>query len=253
MAATFDELVAEADAAPIHGWDFSWLDGRATEERPSWHYAEQLAERAGRATWMVDLECGGGELLAGLPVHPPLLVGAEAYRPNVAVAAERLRTRGASVVAIGAVDEALPFRDGAFDLVTSRHPVTTWWAEIARVLAAGGTYFSQQVGPRSAVEVSEWMLGPLPGGSARDPDAAAAAARAAGLEIRDLRSERLRMTFDDVGAVVYFLRLVVWIVPGFTVERFGDRLRALHERIERAGPFEAHSTRFLVEATKPIL
>ncbi|MGH3967715.1 MAG: SAM-dependent methyltransferase, partial [Mycobacterium sp.] len=34
MAATFDELVAQAAAAPVHGWDFSWLDGRATEERP---------------------------------------------------------------------------------------------------------------------------------------------------------------------------------------------------------------------------
>ena len=253
MPSSFDELVAEAEAAPIHGWDFSWLDGRATEERPSWRYAERVAERAARAARMVDLECGGGELLAGLPVRPPLLVGAEAYRPNVAVAAERLRPLGASVVAIGAADEALPFRDAAFDLVTSRHPVTTWWGEIARVLAPGGTYFSQQVGPRSAVEVSEWMLGPLPGGSARDPDAAVAAARAAGLEVRDLRSERLRMTFDDVGAVVYFLRLVVWIVPGFTVERFGDRLRALHEQIEREGPFVAHSTRFLIEAAKPIM
>ena len=42
------------------------------------------------------------------------------------------------------------------------------------------------------------------------------------------------MTFDDVGAVVYFLRLVVWIVPGFSVERFEDRLRELHDA-DRAG------------------
>jgi hypothetical protein len=26
----FDDLVAEAEAAPMDGWDFSWLDGRAT-------------------------------------------------------------------------------------------------------------------------------------------------------------------------------------------------------------------------------
>ena len=57
--------------------------------------------------------------------------------------------------------------------------------------------------------------------------------------------------FDDIGAVVYFLRLVIWIVPGFTVERYRDRLRALHEQIQRDGPFVAHASRFLIEATKP--
>lgn len=30
----FDELVAQADAADMAGWDFGCLDGRATEARP---------------------------------------------------------------------------------------------------------------------------------------------------------------------------------------------------------------------------
>ena len=34
---------------------------------------------------------------------------------------------------------------------------------------------------------------------------------AAGLVVTDLRHERPRTEFYDVGAVVYFLRLVVWI------------------------------------------
>ena len=67
----------------------------------------------------------------------------------------------------------------------------------------------------------------------------------------DLRAERLRMEFGDIGAIVYFLRKVVWIVPGFTVDAHHDRLRALHERIETEGPFVAHSSRILVEARKP--
>ena len=69
--------------------------------------------------------------------------------------------------------------------------------------------------------------------------------------MRDVREERLRAAFDDVGAVVYFLRLVVWTVPGFTVARYRDRLHDLHEQMQREGPFVAHSTRFLIEATKP--
>jgi len=251
VARSFDDLVAEADAAPITGWDFSWLDGRATEERPSWHYAERVAERAAGAERMLDLECGDGRLVAELPTLPHLVVGAEGYEPNARIAADRLGPRGGHVVRIGQDREVLPFATATFDLVTSRHPITTWWSEIARVLAPGGTYFSQQVGPGSVGELSDFMLGPQPGGSKRDPELARAAAEATGLVVRDLRLERLRTEFDDIGAVVYFLRLVVWIVPGFSVDRFRDRLRALHDRIEREGPFVAHATRFLIEATRP--
>jgi hypothetical protein len=95
------------------------------------------------------------------------------------------------------------------------------------------------------------MLGPLPPGSKRDLALARMAAERAGLIVKDLRQERLRTVFYDVGAVVYFLRLVVWIVPGFAVDKFQDRLRELHEQIQRDGPFVAHATRFLIEATKP--
>jgi len=248
----FDAFVAQGETAPIDGWDFSWLDGRASEERPSWGYAKLVAQRVETARAMLDLECGGGEMLASLARFPACLVAAEGYRPNVAVAARRLRPRGAYVVATNTDRPALPFADATFDLVTSRHPVITWWEEIARVLRPGGTYFSQQVGPHSVRALSEFMMGPLPPSSVREPELARTNAQSAGLQVSDLRCERLRMTFNDVGAVVYFLRLVIWIVPGFTVARYRDRLRALHEQIQRDGPFVAHATRFLIEATKPV-
>ncbi|HVA05975.1 MAG TPA: hypothetical protein VNG12_04455 [Acidimicrobiales bacterium] len=121
----------------------------------------------------------------------------------------------------------------------------------ARVLRPGGTYLSQQVGPDSVRELGEYLLGPLPSSSARDPELARLNARTAGLVVRDLREERLQTVFNDVGAVVYFLRLVIWIVPGFTVEGYHDRLLALHEQIQRSGPFVTYATRFLMEARKP--
>jgi SAM-dependent methyltransferase len=251
VARTFDELVAEAEVAPIEGWNFSWLDGRATEERPSWRYSVKVAERAAQATRMLDLQSGGGELLASVPQLPPLLVASEGYGPNVTVAARRLQPRGAHVVATDDDRRALPFRRGVFDLVTSRHPVETWWDEIARVLCPGGTYLSQQVGPSSLRELSEFILGPLPPGSRRQPELARRAAESAGLVVRDLRQERLRTVFNDVGAVVYFLRLVIWIVPGFAVDTHRGRLLALHQEIERHGPFVSYASRFLIEAGKP--
>jgi hypothetical protein len=95
------------------------------------------------------------------------------------------------------------------------------------------------------------MLGPLPPGSAREPRVAVSAAQAEGLSVHDLREERLRTVFNDVGAIVYFLRLVIWIVPGFTVERYRERLKALHQQIERDGQFVTYAGRFLIEARKP--
>jgi SAM-dependent methyltransferase len=251
QARSFDALIDEAERAPIHGWDFSWLDGRATEERPSWRHSERVAERARVASKMLDLQSGGGELLANLPELPPLMVAVEGYPPNVAVAAQLLAPRGAHVVAAPDDRPAVPFADDTFDLVTSRHPVQTWWDEVVRVLRPGGAYLSQEVGPDSVRELSELVMGPWPPGSPRDPELARAAAEQAGLVVTELRHERLRTVFNDVGAVVYFLRLVIWIVPGFTVERYRDQLRALHEGIERDGPFVAHASRFLIEARKP--
>ncbi|WP_435172080.1 class I SAM-dependent methyltransferase [Actinacidiphila sp. bgisy145] len=252
MDRTFDALVAEADAVSVAGWDFSWLDGRASEQRPSWGYQRLMAERLGRVSAALDLQTGGGEVLAGAPVLPPVMAATESWPPNVAKATALLHPRGAVVVA-DTDEPPLPFADAAFDLVTSRHPVTVWWQEIARVLRPGGTYLSQQVGPASAAEVYEYFLGPQPSGAgdARDPGTARAAAEAAGLEVLDLRLERLRMEFHDIGAVVYFLRKVIWMVPDFTVDRYRDRLRDLHRLITTQGPFVAHSTRFLIEARKP--
>ncbi|AZQ37094.1 class I SAM-dependent methyltransferase [Streptomyces cyaneochromogenes] len=255
--ASFEDLVAEGAAVPTEGWDFSWFEGRATEARPSWGYATSLAERLSRSTAALDIQTGGGEVLdfalrRAAPKVPPLTVATEGWPPNVTKATALLRPRGVAVVA-SPQDAPLPFADGAFDLVGSRHPVSPHWAEIARVLQPGGTYFAQHVGPRSVFELVEYFLGPLheEQSDARHPDRERAAAEAAGLDIVDLRAERLRVEFHDIAAVVHFLRKVVWMVPGFTVEAYEPRLRALHESIRSDGPFVAHSTRHLFEARKP--
>ncbi len=65
MARTFEELVAEAESVSVDGWDFSWLDGRATEQRPSWGYQRLMGERLARANAALDIQTGGGEVLAG--------------------------------------------------------------------------------------------------------------------------------------------------------------------------------------------
>jgi SAM-dependent methyltransferase len=233
------------------GWNFDWLNGRATEDRPSWKYSQLLATRYRRAHKALDLQSGGGETLASLPDLPPLLVATEGYGPNLTHAAGLLRPRGALVVGTDDRYEMLPFSSGTFDLVTSRHPISTWWNEIERVLRPGGSYLSQQVGPDSVRELSEFIMGPWPEGSARDPRLAERQATEAGLQVNDIQEERLRTVFYDIGAVVYFLRLVVWIVPNFTVPRYRDRLWSLHRQIKRDGGYVTYASRYLIEADKP--
>jgi SAM-dependent methyltransferase len=248
--AQFAALVAEGAAVPVEGWDFSWFDGRATEERPSWGYARIMAERMAHARAALDIQTGGGEVLAGIPHPPPVLAATESWPPNLRIARANLAHLGATV--IEAADEAdLPFAAESFDLVVSRHPTEVRWAEIARVVRPGGTYLSQQVGAGSNRELTEFMMGPQPVRPGSSAHWAAGQAEQAGLAVVDLREEALRTVFNDIAAVVYFLRKVLWTVPGFTVQEYRDRLRLLHRKMLADGPFVAHAQRFLIEARQP--
>jgi SAM-dependent methyltransferase len=250
VAPDFDALVAEGVAVPLGGWDFSWFEGRATEERPPWGYARLLAGRLAQAHAALDLQTGGGELLTESPRRPPLLVATESWAPNRTIARHALDRLGGWVVA-GGDDAGLPFRAASFDLVVSRHPTVTVWTEISRVLQPGGVYLSQQVGAGSVRELTDFMMGPQPVSEARSVPRAVRGAEDAGLVVVDVRAASLRTVFLDVAAVTHFLRKVPWTVPGFTVERYRDRLAALHERIQADGCFVAHAERFLIEAHKP--
>ena len=248
----FEELVGQAAAAPITGWDFSWLDGRASEERPAWGYSGLVAQRLATVASALDIQTGGGELLGGIDTWPPLLVATETWLPNAAVAGRRLASRGGRLVMTSEDRPGLPFRSACFELVTSRHPVVTWWDEVARVLRPGGSFLSQQVGAGTVAELAEAMLGPAPPGPLRrTPQRARSAAEEAGLVVTRLEEARLRTEFHDIGAVVYFLRLVVWIVPDFSVDRYRPALLRLHDGIRAEGSFVTHSRRFLIEAKRP--
>jgi SAM-dependent methyltransferase len=250
MTDGFEALVAEGAAVPVTGWDFSWFDGRATEERPPWGYARLMGERMGKVDRALDIETGGGEVLASVPRLPTLLVATESWPPNVAVAHRRLAPLGAYVVAV-ADTPTLPFLGTTFDLVVSRHPVVTLWDEIARVLRPGGSYLSQQIGAGTNRELRDFMMGPQPVNKRRSVQSLRAAAEAAGLEVVDLQSCALRVEFYDVAAIVYFLRKVRWTVPDFSVAKYDRRLRAVHDHIEREGAFVSTAQRILLEARKP--
>lgn len=250
----FDDLVAEGDAVPVKGWDFSWFDGRATEERTAWNYTGRLAAVYSEAQAVLDLQTGGGEVLAGVlervDVRPSTIAATESWLPNLMLARRALARFDCTVEHVPN-DATLPFADATFDVVSSRHPKWMPWSEIARVLVPGGLCVSQQVVPLATNrELYEFFLGPQDLRPEDGLEKIRAAVVAAGLELVDLRFEESRVEFFDVGAVVYFLRKVPWTVPDFSIERYRNKLIELHSIIEQHGVFVSFSRHALVVAIR---
>ncbi|MDT5043233.1 MAG: hypothetical protein QOE51_4218 [Actinoplanes sp.] len=243
LAQNFDQLVGEAAGVPITGWEFAWLDGRAVGSEPSWSYPARVRPLLRRAQSLLDLDTGGGELLAELAPLPPHTVAVESWAPNTPVARDRLAPFGVSVVT------ELPGGEDEFDLVLSRHgrlPVQ----DIARLLRPGGTLLSQQVGSGDLAELNAQLGAPPPHAQPWNADVAVAALRAAGLQVTDVQEEHPEFTFRDVGAVVYQLRAVPWQVRDFNPRRYERELRRIDAMIRTYGGFTVAAHRFLVQASR---
>ncbi len=248
---TFDELVAEALAAPFAGWDFSWLDGRKTDFTLPWDYSARARARMQGIGAMLDMGTGGGEVLASLAPFPSRVCATETYPPNVAIARERLEPLGVDLRDTrGAPDNVrLPFDDAAFDLVINRHESYVP-AEVLRILRPGGHFVTQQCGGYGEVDLIEYFKGTI---EPMDWTVAVASRQLeeAGFEIIDSQEVYPEYSFLDIGAVVYTFKAIPWLLDDFTVEKYRDRLLAMHEHVQKHGSFTVRDQRFFVEATKP--
>jgi len=143
----------------------------------------------------------------------------------------------------------LPFGDGVFDLVINKHE-SFRGDEVARVLAPGGTFVTQQVDYHSYDELYQLLGLDLP----PQPDTwlplAASQLTAAGLTIVTTAAGRQRRHFDHVGAVIYYLKIVDWAVPEYSLDALLPRLREAWPAADR-WPWPMHEPRFLVVAVKP--
>ena len=77
-----------------------------------------------------------------------------------------------------------------------------------------------------------------------------AAFEAAGFSV--LRGEEAfrPIVFTDVGAFVWFARIIEWEFPGFSVDSCFDLLLAMQRRLERDGKIEGTIHRFLLVAQR---
>jgi SAM-dependent methyltransferase len=237
-------------AAPTHGWDFSDLDGRVTSDDPPWDFEEVCRAQLRVSSRVVDLGTGGGEALLRLAdVLPADTTATEGWPPNVRVATRALATRGIPVLdwdADRVPFQPLPVPAGRFDLVLDRHESYAV-PEVARVLAPGGVFLTQQVGSDDARELSTWFSGR----SVRRTDWSLAEALRE-FEGSDLIVERAEewwgcYLFADVAALMRYCSKVPWDLPvGFRVRAHADELLRLQESL----PFTVTQHRWLVRARR---
>lgn len=258
MGSEFDDLIAEAQVAPFHGWNFSWLRKRSSVDPLPWSYTDVVARQAARARTMLDMGTGGGEVLSGMPVRAPLTVATEAWPPNVPLAGRRLMPMGIAVVQDeGAPDNSnqngdrgrLPFRAAAFDLVANRHEAFVA-TEVARVLSPGGTFVTQQVDFHTYDDVLRLLDLRIPPQPTSWAPLAAEQCDAAGLVVVESAAGEERQHFNDVAALVYYLKVVSWAVPGFDVDVCRPALLKAHAKMREA-PLVVRQRRFLVVASRP--
>lgn len=246
-----EEWEAEEKIAHIHGWDFSHIHGRYTEEDDlPWDYEQIVREYLRDEMKLLDYDTGGGEFLLSLEHPCENTAATEGYAPNYELCRERLLPLGIDLRECSDASH-IPFEDGSFDIFINRHGDFDP-AEAFRLLRSGGIFITEQVGSDNDRDLVESVL---PGTEVPFPDNRLSVQqplfKEAGFEV--LRSEETYRPIDfyDVGAFVWFAHIIEWEFPGFSVDKCYDKLLYMQRDVELIGKIEGTIHRFLIVARKP--
>ena len=246
-----DNWIAEEKIAHIKGWDFSHINDRYSEEYSlPWELKETINKYLKDNMDLLDMETGGGEFLLSLS-HPFAKTSAiEGYKPNVSYCKERLIPLGINFKEADGEDR-LPFENECFDIITNRHG-TYNIDELKRTLKNEGIFITQQVGAENDRELVNLLLGSnnvLP-----FPKQYLAIKRQEliehGFDILESAEVFKPIKFYDVGALVWFARIIEWEFPGFSVETHLDNLYKAQAILEKKGVIEGRIHRFYIVAKK---
>jgi SAM-dependent methyltransferase len=240
----------EEEQAHIRGWDFSHIDGRYEEGADlPWDYKAIIRKYLRKDMMLLDYDTGGGEFLLSLGHPPDKTAAAEGYSPNVSLCRERLLPLGIDFKECS--DPAqIPWSDAYFDIIINRHGDFVP-EELYRLLKPGGVFITQQVGSDNDRDLVEMVLPgipkPFPHNNLTEQRKAFADA---GFEIVYADEAYGRIRFYDVGAFVWFARVIEWEFPGFSVDRCFDRLLEIQRVIEKEGKIEGTTHRYIIVARK---
>lgn len=241
----------EEKIAHIQGWDFSHISERYNEEdNLPWDFKSIIKNYLTDRMKLLDMETGGGEFLLELNHPYSETFAIEGYKPNVEFCKNKLLPLGIDFKEADG-EANLPFDENQFDIVTNRHGDYTC-SELKRVLKVNGLFLTQQVGAKN-----DWELIKL-----LQPETKEVAFPKQYLEIRKKELEEngfdilecdevfQPIRFFDVGALVWFAKIIEWEFPDFEVDKYLERLYKAQEILEREGAIEGKIHRFYIVAKK---
>ena len=241
---------AEEAAAQIRGWDFSHIEGRY-QEQPDlpWDYQSVIGQHLRPEHQLLDIDTGGGEFLLSLKHPHHSTAASENYPPNVTLCREILLPLGIDFRP-GDSGGTLPFEDSRFDLVINRHG-SFHPEDIHRMLKPGGIFITQQVGAENERELAELLCGkqelPFP---EQYLSVITRKFEKAGFEILEGQECYQPIRFFDVGALVWFARIISWEFPDFSVDTHLPQLFQAQQLLEENGCIPGTTHRFLLVARK---
>lgn len=246
----YQHWLEEESIAHIKGWDFSHIEGKYEEGTDlPWDYRGLILQHLTPESRVLDIDTGGGEFLLGLGHPCRLLAATEAFPPNVQLCKDTLLPLGVDFREADG-SGVLPWPDASFDMVINRHGDFNP-AEISRVLKPGGVFITQQVGAENDRALVELLL---PGTPTPFPEQYLSVAREkfeqAGFTVTEAQEAYRPIRFYDVGALVWFARIIEWEFPGFSVDGCRARLLAAQEMLEQVGVIEGMTHRFMMVAKK---
>lgn len=242
---------AEEKVAHIKGWDFSYIEDRyhSYENDLPWNYEEIVKNHLQPEAKILDIDTGGGEVL--LSFHHPyhLTTVTEGFAPNVKLCKETLGTLGIRVCEVTEYSH-MPFQENEFDIVINRHGAYDV-QELYRILKPGGLFITQQVGEDNDRELVEFLLPecekPFSGMNLKKQKERF---ENAGFEILMCDEAYKQIVFYDVGALVWFAKIIEWEFAGFSVDKCFERLLEAQQMVERDGCIKGNVHRYLIVARK---
>ncbi len=229
------------------GWDFGFINRRALDPPAPWDYEARGRELAAKASCVLDIGTGGGEVYSGIANgQDARFVACEEWVVNAHYAPQRLRPMGIDVVHSQTGERRLPFKDAAFDLVLARHEAIDP-VEVDRILGPAGTFLTQQVVPDAWPELREFFprATVFPNHWIEYPDGF----RQLGYEVSAERCDG-RVAFATLGDLVAMLMIAPWTVPEFDPEADLDALLALERELVTADGIVLREGRYLLEARR---
>jgi SAM-dependent methyltransferase len=163
----------------------------------------------------------------------------------VALCKRKLEPLGICVKQVFKNDQ-LPFEDNSFDIVINRHE-TYVVKEVKRILKVSGLFISQQVGGKNNNNLSERIIRNFkPLDINFDLSHELIFFNKEGFEVIYTNEYFPYLRFYDIGAIVYWARIIKWEFPNFSVENCFEQLYNLEIEKNKNGYIESKQHRFIM-------